>query len=190
VLNADSFRSPILQEIKSSRHTNHNIRTLASWSRFATTHAILLLFKKDVRGIWIEDGGGGCKNVAVGFVSEGLTAGGTVDDIEYQMEEIYQAAYGDPQLANTVCYVTANAYAKLTDNLGNVTTEKVYSTTMNQATGKSVNWRNSYAVDFPNVWTVNYESPVYTRQKAINVAKKAADCAHDDGLFDVDIDCP
>jgi hypothetical protein len=148
------------------------------------------VIKKDVRGIWVDDSGAGCKNVAVGFVSEGLTAGGTVDDIEYQMEEIYRAAYADPQLANTVCYVTANAYAKLTDNLGNVTTEKVYSTTMNQATGKSVNWRNSYAVDFPNVWTVNYESPVYTRQKAINVAKKAADCAHDDGLFDVDIDCP
>ncbi len=147
--------------------------------------------KKDIRGIWIRDSGTGCKNVAVGFVGEGWTAGGTVDSVEYQMEEVYRAAYADPQVANSVCYVTANAYAKLTDNLGNVTTEQVYSTTMDQATGKSINWRNSYAVDFPTVWAVNYEHPTFTRQKAQNALEHAADCAEDEGLFDMQpLDCP
>jgi hypothetical protein len=114
-----------------------------------------------------------------------------VDSIEFQIEDVYKAAYGDPKLANTVCYVTVDAYTKLTDNLGNVTTDKVYSTTMDQATGESVNWRNSYSVDFPSVWVVNYEHPVFRRQKVQNAAEKAVDCAEDEGIFDMQpLECP
>lgn len=70
-------------------------------------------------------------------------------------------------------------------------TDKVYFTTMDQATGESVNWRNSYFVDFSSIGAVNYEHPVFRRQKVQNAAEKAIICAEDEGIFDMQpIDCP
>lgn len=145
---------------------------------------------KDIRNIQMTDSGAGCSNVSVAYNATGLTSSGTVSGIELQMQDVYEAAYRDKNLANTVCGVTVDAYGELVDNLGNTTQEKIYSTSMDRPTGTSINWNNSYAVDFPTVWTLNYMHPAVESQIAQDKVKKAADCANDDGLFDIDIDCP
>lgn len=144
---------------------------------------------KDVQGIQLVPSGAGCYNVTVGFSGQGLTAGGTVDDIETQMEDVYTAIYSKPDLANIVCGATLSASSGLTDKFGNTTNETLLSTSINSTTAQSINWKNSYSVDFPNVWTVNYENPAFAQQKAQNAAQQAKKCADGGGLFGF-LTCP
>lgn len=146
--------------------------------------------KKDVQSLELQDSGAGCYNVYVGFLAtQGWTGGGTIDGVEYQMQEIYKAAYSDQDLSNLVCAVTTEATGELTDDRGNVTRETIYSTSMDNVTADTINWKNDVSVDFPSVWALQYEHPSVTQQKAEDQVRDAVDCAQDDGFFDFDMGC-
>lgn len=149
-------------------------------------------YKKDIEDIGVQQDASGCRNVAVSFKAtpNAWSAGWSIDGIELQMQDIYKALYADEELGDEVCNVTTNASGRLTDDYGNVSTEKIYSTSMDAATSESVNWKNDYAVNFNNVWTVDYIHPAVEQQKAKEKVEQAVDCAQDDGIFDVDALCP
>lgn len=143
--------------------------------------------KQDVQALELRDSGAGCYNVYVKFnASPGFTRSVSVDGTEYQMQDVYKAAYAKQGLANLVCSVTTEATGELTDNRGNVTKETVYSTSMDSATADTINWKNAASVDFPSVWTVQYEHPALTQQRSADALDQAVDCADDGGLFDFD----
>jgi hypothetical protein len=45
------------------------------------------------------------------------------------------------------------------------------------------------SVNFANLWTVNYRHPTFAQAMLQELAEWAADCAKDEGLFDVDMGC-
>ncbi len=145
---------------------------------------------KDIQSMQLQDSGAGCYDVYVGFLAtQGWTGGGTIDGVEYQMQEVYKAAYSDENLASRVCAVTTEATGELTDNRGNVSKETIYTTSMDNATADTINWANDVSVNFPSVWALQYEHPSVTQQRAEDQVRDAVDCAQDDGLFDFDMGC-
>ena len=107
------------------------------------------------------------------------------------MRQVYEGAYSDDELRRWVCTVRASASGVLTDSRGNERRETLQTTSMSGETADTVNWRNVYNVDFPNIWTVEYTHPALEQQEARDALDQAADCLDDGGLFDFDwAECP
>lgn len=137
--------------------------------------------EKNLRQVLVWDEG--CTKARVDYLAS------TPTGIEFEMERIYQAIYGDGQHGSSVCFVEINAFESSTDSYGQPTPEKLgYSTSMAGETAARVNWSEPFKVDFPSIWTVNYVNP--TTKQAIEQAEAQAefdrvvDCMVDEGFFD------
>lgn len=142
--------------------------------------------EKEFPRIAVERDQGGCYRVTV----RRIDTSGDPGQMEFGMESVYEGVYSDPALRKRVCSVSVNTWAELTDDYGQSTQEKVYSTSMDQATAQRVNWKESYMVEFANVWKTDYVHPAVEGEKSKQAAEEAIDCAQDEGLFDVDAFCP
>ncbi len=125
----------------------------------------------------------GCRFVYVEFYEQ------EAEFIEFNMEQIYESVYKNRELSRTVCNVQVNAFQKLQDNYGQTFLTKTYATSMNKATANRVgDW---LMVEQPSIWTVHKMHPVVEEELAQNALEHAADCAEDEGLFDMQpLDCP
>ncbi len=105
------------------------------------------------------------------------------------MEQVYESVYKNPELSRTVCNVQVSAFQQLQDNYGQTFMTKTYVTSMDKATANRVgDW---LMVEQPSIWTVNKMHPVVEVEPAQNAPEHAADCAEDEGLFDMQpLDCP
>ncbi|HKZ27457.1 MAG TPA: hypothetical protein VJ086_06140, partial [Rubrobacteraceae bacterium] len=146
---------------------------------------------KNIEDLQIESRANGCLDVYVTFKAIGILRDWSADLIETQMRQVYEGAYSDDELRRWVCTVRASASGVLTDSRGNERTETLQTTSMSGETADTVNWRNVYDVDFPNIWTVEYTHPALEQQKAQDALEQVADCLDDGGLFDFDwAECP
>lgn len=141
--------------------------------------------RREIMDIAISGDANGCRFATVNYKADGS------DLIEYQMEEVYRASYGNNNLRPLLCNIEVNAYGTLTDDYGQNTQVLLYSTNIDRATAQRINWSNdALMVEFPNVWTVNQIHPAMEAALAQQEAERVIDCAEDEGLFDLDIDCP
>ena len=125
----------------------------------------------------------GCRFVYVEFYKQ------DAEFMEFNMEEVYESVYKHPELSRTVCNVQVNAFQKLQDDYGQAFMTKTYVTSMNKATANRV--RDWLMVEQPKIWTVNKMHPVVKEEMAQNAVEHAAECAEDEGLFDMQpLDCP
>ncbi len=144
---------------------------------------------ESIERIRVKDGEGGCKNVTVKrLAAENWAA--DPDYVEQEMGDTYAAIYSKEQLASKTCGMTVNVWGDLIDKYGNRSNKRIYSTAMDRATAKNVNWQNQYSVDFSQIWRVNYKHPAVDQALLEQQLKQAADCAEDEGLFDMDVGCP
>ena len=109
--------------------------------------------------------------------------------MEIDMEQVYERVYKNRELSRNVCNVQVSAFQKLQDDYGQTFMTKTYATSMNKATANKV--RDWLMVEQPNIWTVHKMHPVVKEELAQNAVEHAADCAEDEGLFDMQpLDCP
>jgi hypothetical protein len=134
----------------------------------------------------------GCLDVYIAFkVTPGVLSDWSADGIRYQMEQVYEGAYSDDELRRWVCSVRASASGVLTDSRGNETRDILYTTSMTGEVADTVNWKNTFDVNFPSIWTVEYAHPEFEQQAAQDNLDQARDCIDDGGLFDFDwAQCP
>jgi hypothetical protein len=125
----------------------------------------------------------GCRYINVEFFEQ------EAEFMEFNMEQVYESVYKNKELSQTVCNVQVNAFQKLQDDYGQTFMTKVYVTSMNKATANKVgDW---LMVEQPTIWTVHKMHPVVEAELAQNALEHAADCAEDEGLFDMQpLDCP
>jgi hypothetical protein len=125
----------------------------------------------------------GCGYVNVEFYEQ------DVESIEYNMEQVYESVYKNRELSRNVCNVQVSAFQKLQDDYGQTFMTKTYITSMNKATANKV--RDWLMVEQSKIWTVHKMHPVVKEELAQNAVEHAADCAEDEGLFDMQpLDCP
>jgi hypothetical protein len=109
--------------------------------------------------------------------------------MELDMEQVYESVYKNRELSRNVCNVRVTAFQKLQDDYGQTFMTKTYITSVNKATANKV--RDWLMVEQPNIWTVHKMHPVVKEELAQNAVEHAADCAEDEGLFDMQpLDCP
>jgi hypothetical protein len=103
--------------------------------------------------------------------------------MEFSMEQVYESVYKNQVLSQTVCNVQVSAFQQLQDNYGQTFMTKVYVTSMDKATANKVgDW---LMVEQSAIWTVHKMHPVVEEELAQNALEHAADCAEDEGLFDM-----
>ena len=109
--------------------------------------------------------------------------------MEFNMEEVYASAYKNEELSQNVCNVQSSAFQKLQDKYGQTFSRRVYVTSMDKATASKVgDW---LMVEQPAIWTVNKMHPVVEAELSQNAVEHAADCAEDEGIFDMQpLECP
>jgi hypothetical protein len=139
-----------------------------------------------IAGVYVQTDQIGCKRI---YVRHQAGAGWEAMFISWFMEDAYKAVYKDPALSNGVCSVTVKSTGRLQNKYGKVSNPVIYSTTLNSATASKINWQRAGSVNFANLWTVNYRHPAFAQAMLQEQAEWAADCAKDEGLFDVDIGC-
>jgi hypothetical protein len=138
----------------------------------------------------IQNRNGQCYDIYVRFTGDAVL-GSSYDLIEHRMADIYKAVYGDADLRNLVCTTRAEATTKFTDNRGNETRETSYVTNLDNAQAATLNWRNVDNINFPSVWTVEYEHPKLQQERAQGQLEHFRDCMDNGGLFDFDwLQCP
>jgi hypothetical protein len=109
--------------------------------------------------------------------------------MELNMEQVYESVYKKRELSRNVCNVQVSAFQELQDDYGQTFMTKTYVTSMNKATANKV--RDWLMVEQPKIWTVHKMHPVVKEELAQNAVEHAADCAEDEGLFDMQpLDCP
>ena len=140
----------------------------------------------EIAGVYVQTDQTGCKRI---YVRHQAGANWEAMVIEWFMEDAYKAVYKDPALSNGVCSVTVKSTGRLQDKYGNVSNPVIYSTTLNSATASKINWQRASSINFANLWTVNYRHPAFAQAMLQEQAEWAADCAKDEGLFDVDMGC-
>jgi hypothetical protein len=125
----------------------------------------------------------GCRYINVEFYEQ------DAEFMELNMEQVYEGVYKNRELSQTVCNVQVSAFQQLQDDYGQTFMTKTYVTSMNKATANKVSdW---LMVGQPAIWTVNKMHPVVEEELAQNAVEHAADCAEDEGLFDMQpLDCP
>jgi zinc ribbon protein len=125
----------------------------------------------------------GCRYINVEFYEQ------EAEFMEFNMEQVYESVYKNRELSQTVCNAQVSAFQQLQDNYGQTFMTKTYVTSMDKATANKV--RDWLMVDQPAIWTVHKMHPVVEEELAQNALKHAADCAEDEGLFDLQpLDCP
>jgi hypothetical protein len=145
---------------------------------------------KILQDLQIQNNNGQCYDIYVKFRGE-APLGSNYDYIEFRMEDIYKAAYLERDLANRICTVKTEATTELTDKRGNTSRETALITSLDRATAATLNWKNVDNIDFPSVWSVEYESTSLQQEKAQDAIDQAVDCADNGGLFDFDfLQCP
>jgi Glucodextranase, domain B/zinc-ribbon domain len=136
-----------------------------------------------LKRVYIVRDARGCGYINVEFYEQ------DVESMEYNMEQIYESVYKNRELSRNVCNVKVSAFQKLQDDYGQTFMTKTYETSMNKATANKV--RDWLMVEQPKIWTVNKMHPVVEEELAQNAVEHAADCAEDEGLFDMQpLDCP
>jgi hypothetical protein len=136
-----------------------------------------------LKRVYIVRDARGCGYINVEFYEQ------DVDSMEYNMEEVYESVYKNRELSRNVCNVQVSAFQKLQDDYGQTFMTKTYVTSMNKATANKV--RDWLMVEQPKIWTVHKMHPVVKEELAQNAVEHAADCAEDEGLFDMQpLDCP
>ncbi len=125
----------------------------------------------------------GCRYVNVEFYEQ------EAEFMEFNMEEVYRSVYKNEELSQSVCNVQVSAFQELQDKYGQTFSRRVYVTSMDKATASKVgDW---LMVEQPAIWTVNKMHPVVEAELAQNAVEHAADCAEDEGIFDMQpLECP
>jgi hypothetical protein len=130
----------------------------------------------------------GCYQVVVRFHEN------TKDAIEADMHNVYQNVYGNERLRSDLCSVTITADGDVRAPGERWHREKVLTTSLGGEEARSLNWQQSYNIDFSKKWTVLYINPALQRQAAQARARdrleRRVDCLEDRGLFDIDYLCP
>lgn len=124
------------------------------------------------------DPGNGCTRAKIDY----RTTGGM--SVDFEMEEVYVAAYTDRWVGGELCNVEVHAYDTLTDRFGQQEDVLVYSTHIDGSQADRVNWNQPDLVDFESVWTVDYAHDSVQEEKAQEEFEMAVDCAVDEGFFD------
>ena len=101
-----------------------------------------------------------------------------------RMRKIYQAIYGNSELAGLVCGVGVDAYNERRDEFGQPYEELYYSRAVGGDVAARVNWSELNSVDFERIWTTNYANPAIEEQEAQDAFDQAVDCLVDEGIFD------
>lgn len=140
----------------------------------------------EIAGVYLQTDQTGCKRI---YVRHQPGAGWEAMFIVWFMEHAYIAVYKDPALSSGVCSVTIKSTGSLQDKYGNVSNPVVYSTTLNSATASKINWQRASSINLEILWTVNNRHPRFAQAMLQEQAEWAADCAKDEGLFDVDMGC-
>jgi hypothetical protein len=136
-----------------------------------------------LKRVYIVRDARGCGYINVEFYEQ------DVDSMEYNMEQLYESVYKNRELSQNVCNVQVSAFQELQDDYGQTFMTKTYVTSMNKATANKV--RDWLMVEQPKIWTVHKMHPVVKEELAQNAVEHAADCAEDEGLFDMQpLDCP
>ncbi|QIN82756.1 zinc-ribbon domain-containing protein [Rubrobacter tropicus] len=125
----------------------------------------------------------GCRYVNVEFYEQ------AAEFMEFNMEEVYASVYKNEELSQSVCNVQVSAFQELQNDYGQTFSRRVYVTSMDKTTANKVgDW---LMVEQPAIWTVNKMHPVVEAELAQNAVEHAADCAEDEGIFDMQpLDCP
>jgi hypothetical protein len=136
-----------------------------------------------LKRVYIVRDARGCGYINVEFYEQDASY------MELDMEEVYESVYKNRELSQNVCNVQVSAFQKLQNDYGQTFMTKTYVTSMNKATASKV--RDWLMVEQPKIWTVHKMHPVVKEELAQNAAEHAADCAKDEGLFDMQpLDCP
>jgi Glucodextranase, domain B/zinc-ribbon domain len=136
-----------------------------------------------LKRVYIVRDARGCGYINVEFYEQDASY------MEIDMEQVYERVYKNRELSRNVCNVQVSAFQKLQDDYGQTFMTKTYATSMNKATANKV--RDWLMVEQPNIWTVHKMHPVVKEELAQNAVEHAADCAEDEGLFDMQpLDCP
>jgi hypothetical protein len=136
-----------------------------------------------LKRVYIVRDARGCGYINVEFYEQDASF------MEFSMEEVYESVYKNRELSRNVCNVRVTAFQKLQDDYGQTFMTKTYITSMNKATANKV--RDWLMVEQPKIWTVHKMHPVVKEELAQNAVEHAADCAEDEGLFDMQpLDCP
>jgi hypothetical protein len=95
--------------------------------------------------------------VSVDFnADDSFTNGWIKRGIEMRMQDAYASLYQSDMEIETAII---SAYFPLTDRYGNTSVELVYRTELLGEDGERINWDEPYAVDWENVWIVNWIHP-------------------------------
>ena len=140
----------------------------------------------EIAGVYVLTDQTGCKRI---YVRHQAGADWEAMFISWFMEDAYKAVYKDPALSSGVCSVAVKSTGSLQDKYGNVSNPVIYSTTLNSSTASKINWQRASSIDLELLWTVNYRHPAFAQAMLQEQAEWAADCAKDEGLFDVDMGC-
>ena len=154
---------------------------MRSWTRLSA--ALQAFPGRRPRQVDIYRDAQGCRYINVEFYEQ------EAEFIEFNMAQVYESVYKNRELSQTVCNVQVSAFQQLQDDYGQTFMTKTYVTSMNKATANKV--RDWLMVEQPNIWTVHKMHPVVKEELAQNAVEHAADCAEDEGLFDMQpLDCP
>ena len=136
-----------------------------------------------LKRVYIVRDARGCGYINVEFYEQDASF------MEFSMEQVYESVYKNRELSQNVCNVQVSAFQELQDDYGQTFMTKTYVTSMNKATASKV--RDWLMVEQPKIWTVHKMHPVVKEELAQNAVEHAADCAKDEGLFDMQpLDCP
>jgi hypothetical protein len=136
-----------------------------------------------LKRVYIVRDARGCGYINVEFYEQDASF------MESNMEQVYERVYKNRELSRNVCNVQVTAFQKLQDDYGQTFMTKTYVTSMNKATANKV--RDWLMVEQPKIWTIHKMHPVVKEELAQNAVEHAADCAEDEGLFDMQpLDCP
>jgi hypothetical protein len=100
--------------------------------------------------------------------------------------DYYEAIYTDPELRSQICFVRTNAYGTKSDDYGNKRRVLLLRTSRDRATAQKINWRNTWDVNFQNLYRTEYVHPSVTADIRREQAREAVDCVEDQGFFDFD----
>lgn len=114
-------------------------------------------FGDELRLVYVVSQAGEGWGVYVEFdASDSLTMGWIRSGIEGDMADAYDALFNSPY---DVRQASMAAYSPTTDKYGNSSETVVYKTLLESGTARRVNWAESWAVDWPRVWTTSMMHP-------------------------------
>jgi hypothetical protein len=134
--------------------------------------------------VTVEPSPNGCTIVGVSYKTPFV--GST---LPYEAADYHKAIYGDQELRHQICLVRTYAYGSTSDAYGNKKNVLLLRTSMGRRTAEKVNWEHPGSADFTRLYKIEYLAPSAKADMAREVARHAADCLEDEGMFDFDFDC-